>query len=198
MKRNQSHTITYPLHPANAGINLSCDCSNSSLLYCKTSRQGVHRLLGQVEGPSLIDGSDIDRVSGGSTRVGKLPAGTAVWRIPGESWYAPYEWESREVPECLESLGLKPVGSVGAGCCGERGVWIVVDGVVGDLRRPIQCRGMEGKGGEGDKDSGDFHRCAEEAKYASVDVMMKSVRFWKMSLVFTMLYTLPSALPRWG
>jgi len=182
MKPNQSHKITYPLHPANAGINLSRNCSNSSLLYCNASRQGVHRLLGQVEGPSPIDSSDIDCVICGFTRVGKLPAGTAGWRVPGESRHAPYEWEGREVPQCLESLGLKPVVSVGACCHGERGVGVVVDGAVGDIHRPVQCKSMEGKGGEGDKDSGGFHSCAEEA---SVDVVMKGVRFWRIGLVFT-------------
>jgi len=67
----------------------------------------------------------------------------------------------------------------------ESGVAVVVDGVVGDLHRPIQCKSMEGKCGEGDADSGKFHGCAEEIKYASVDVVTKGVRFWRISLVFT-------------
>jgi len=44
---------------------------------------------------------------------------------------------------------------------------------------------MKGKGSEGDKDGGEFHSYTEETKYASVDVVVKGVRFWRMSLVFT-------------
>ena len=164
---------TYHLHPANAGItDLSCNRSNSSLLYCKTSHQGVHRLLGQVEKPSPIDGRDIDGVGDDSTRVGRFPAGTAEWQVPGESRYAPYEWESREVLECLESLGLKPVVSVGAGYYGERSVRFVVDGVVGDFHGPIQCKSMEGKVARVTETVVNFI-VAQETKYAGVDVVMK-------------------------
>ena len=107
-----------------------------------------------------------------STRVGRLATGTAEWQVPGESRYAPYEWESREVLECLESLGLKPVVSVGASYYGGGGVRFVVDGVVGDLHGPIQCKSMEGKVARVTETLVNFI-VTQETKYAGVDIVMK-------------------------
>lgn len=52
----------------------------------------------------------------------KLPAGSISCRIPGKVWNAGNIRIVRQGPQARVSLGYKPIGSIGTGKGGERGV----------------------------------------------------------------------------